>query len=803
MRTQSDPRGNGSIQLNPLYENLPREEGGEEEIKRQKSPSHASSTVPNWLTLAIPALLGLLTLLLFTVVIQISYLIHEKSQSAPVSQAQEISAPLQSQSGTPSLSLHKDQYTSRYYAQIPATYIEGAQPCLLVEQITQGVGLQALFWDPGAILGQDLVYFTASNDDRTVSIVASGLTYRSANASLIRRSFAQGVLWTGSVAFRDKNSYWVEAHDFLRLAPGIVAGKSLPAAVSDIFGSSAIYALDEARSTVEIPKQSNGSPTFVSDFLATYTWQNHLGAPPAAIAAVVSSGRFLSVKVRRTLVPLAHYSGDNDFSPVPSTSAYTPRRYHPKSGFNTISFMNEGADVFHNRQQLYITRHNLGEITAHKASASLPFSVSANTETTLTATQPILYLVDPLIPAPFLSAVVEGIEWWDAAFQAAGFAPRTLRVQVAPPNFDPYDLFRSFTLPATDGTPKMMYSRVHFVQWIDRDTRSYSVGLRVIDPRTGEILHGHVRLEGLRMRQDALLAEALLSPYSAQGALDEETRTQIMAAVLQRTRHLGAHEVGHSLGLAHNFAGSTYLYPKGSAKASYASVMDYPPPLLTLDPETKTRIVLNNASYSDGIGYFDTVAIRFGYTPFPEASKTSEEEWTWLKRMLAEAERKDYVFVTDQDSGVAGADWRDTKWDITAANATAALYDALTMRQIALRHLGLHSLHNDSAVSSLLQLVPVVYLWHRYEVEAVAKLVGGFTVQYPLRDDATYAHSALRRRPVNGTQQREAYQALIHAVSPQHLLLPSELLQLTGSTAFGYVSGRRSFYSTQSICMHV
>ena len=203
------------------------------------------------------------------------------------------------------------------------------------------------------------------------------------------------------------------------------------------------------------------------------------------------------------------------------------------------------------------------------------------------------------------SALVEGASWWAKAFEAAGFKD-AFKVEVLPDDADPMDL------------------RYNVIQWVHRSTRGWSYGTSVIDPRTGEILKGRVTLDSLRARQDALIGTGLLTAEPPRGACAAGTgpgaehlagldpSAEPASMVLARIRQLSAHEVGHTLGLAHNFAASTY---------GRASVMDYPAPLVKIR-DGKT-LDLSDA-YAKGIGAYDLLAIRYAYAQFPPGADEAE-----------------------------------------------------------------------------------------------------------------------------------------------------------------------------------
>ena len=164
--------------------------------------------------------------------------------------------------------------------------------------------------------------------------------------------------------------------------------------------------------------------------------------------------------------------------------------------------------------------------------------------------EPIVYYLDRGTPEPVRSALLDGARWWNQAFEAAGYKD-AFKVEVLPEGAD------------------MMDVRYNVIQWVHRSTRGWSYGASVVDPRTGEIIKGHVSLGSLRVRQDYLIAQGLLSPYEN----GNETDPRLLEMALARLRQLSAHEVGHTIGMSHNFAASTN---------NRSSVMDYPHPYITI-----------------------------------------------------------------------------------------------------------------------------------------------------------------------------------------------------------------------------
>ncbi|MDZ7644674.1 MAG: zinc-dependent metalloprotease [Woeseiaceae bacterium] len=227
---------------------------------------------------------------------------------------------------------------------------------------------------------------------------------------------------------------------------------------------------------------------------------------------------------------------------------------------------------------------------------------------TSAAVEPIVYYVDRGAPEPIRSALIEGASWWNEAFAAAGYED-AFRVELLPEDADPMDV------------------RYNVIQWVHRSTRGWSYGSSVLDPRTGEIIKGHVTLGSLRVRQDYLIAEGLLAPYD-----DGERPDAMLEMALARIRQLSAHEVGHTIGLQHNFAASTQ---------GYTSVMDYPFPRIRFADDGS--LDLGNA-YGVGVGAWDRRTILYGYQDFPDDADAAAGRDRILDETL-----QTLRFVADQD----------------------------------------------------------------------------------------------------------------------------------------------------------
>jgi hypothetical protein len=393
---------------------------------------------------------------------------------------------------------------------------------------------------------------------------------------------------------------------------------------------------------------------------------------------------------------------------------FKPRDDDPRAGYGGISFVDFSQPIAEPIQFRYVRRHRL---VKKDASAALSEPVT-----------PIQYWVDSGAPDDVKKALIEGAMWWNQAFEAAGFR-NAFKVDVLPDGADPMDI------------------RYNMINWVHRSTRGWSSGGAVTDPRTGEIIKATVTLGSLRDRQDYLIFEGLLSPY----ATGTERPAILYETALKRIRQLSAHEVGHTLGLGHNYYDST----KG-----WISVMDYPHPLEELKADGTIDIA--NA-YPARIGEWDKVTINYGYREFPAGTNEAQA----LTKILDDAWDQDLRYFTNQDTDIHP---RTEQWS-NGVNQAEELDRLMKVRRAALSRMGEHTIRLGAPMTTIEEPLVPIWMYHRYAVEGAASMIGGQDFVYAMRGDG--------RTPMkweSAPNQRKALEALAATLKPSELTVPKKIL---------------------------
>lgn len=583
---------------------------------------------------------------------------------------------------------------------------------LYVNSLATGVGSNDIGLDRGQIGRERIVKFEKAGNK--LLLVQPNIDYRAITDNELERksieqAFAKSVLFGFKIVEENDGTYVIDITSFLMQdAHGVI----------NTLKSEGKYKIDYSKSALAMNRTKAFPKNVEFEALLTFA-----GQPTGRnIRSVTPTGSLVSVVQHHSFIELP----DNN---------YKKREFDPRSGAIFMSYMDYATPIQEAIRKRYIIRHRL-----EKKNANATISE---------AKEPIIYYLDPGTPEPVRSALLDGARWWNQAFEDIGYKD-AFQVKMLPKDVDPMDC------------------RFNVIQWVHRSTRGWSYGASVVDPRTGEIIKGHVSLGSLRIRQDFMIAQALMNkPFAERDDIYEP----MLEMALARIRQLSAHEVGHTIGFAHNFAASTN---------ERASVMDYPHPLIRL----KNGNIDFNDAYATGIGEWDKVTVAYSYSEFEKSADETNE----LNKILKAATFAGHRFISDSDARAkGGAHGLAHLWD-NGKSASQELEQVLNVRKKAISNFSKDNIRQNEPYTVLEDVFVPLYFFHRYQTEAAVKVIGGSDYNYAVKGDGQSIAV-----PISVKDQRNALKSVLNTISTQVLTIPKEKLDLFPPRAYGYWRTRESF----------
>ncbi|MEM9649126.1 MAG: zinc-dependent metalloprotease [Bacteroidota bacterium] len=585
---------------------------------------------------------------------------------------------------------------------------------LYVYSLSSGVGSNDIGLDRGQLGNEQVVFFRKAGNK--LLLVQPNMMFRANTDNELERksveqAFAKSVLFGFRIEEESKGKYLIDITDFLMQDAHGVAARLKSR-------KQGTYSLDKSKSALAF-ERTKAFPQNV-EFDVTLTFKGH--AEGDYIKSVTPNPSLVTVAQHHSLIALPD-------------DGYEQREFDPRSGSNLFAYYDYATPVQEPILKRFISRHRLEK-------------KNPNAEVS-EAVEPIIYYLDNGTPEPVRSALLEGGKWWNQAFEAIGYKD-AFQLRILPDDADPMDV------------------RYNVIQWVHRSTRGWSYGMSVKDPRTGEIIKGHVSLGSLRIRQDFLIAQALMNrPFAER----DDNYQPMLEMALARIRQLSAHEIGHTLGFAHNFAASTN---------NRASVMDYPHPQFELEGG---EIQFSNA-YDTGIGEWDKVTVAYSYSDFP--SGTDEKEG--LNAILEKAQADGLRYISDQDARPrGGAHALGHLWD-NGRNAAQELDRVLKIRETAIGNFSMDNIRTGEANSVLEDVFAPLYFFHRYQTEAVSKLIGGLDYNYSVKGDGQRLVYT-----ISESTQQNALETILRTLDAAEIAIPEDKLELFPPRAIGYGRTRESF----------
>ena len=589
---------------------------------------------------------------------------------------------------------------------------------MYINSLSRGVGNNDLGLDRGQLGNSRVVYFTKRGNK--ILLIQPNLRYVSNSSNYlenkaVEEAFARSVLFGFDIIEKSNDSYKIDITSFL-ISDAHGVSQRLK------YSNSGSYTLNKSMSAIDLDRTKAFPKNIEFDVLLTFT-----GNPSGnLVRSVTPTASNLTVNQHHSFVELP----DNN---------YKKRKFDPRSGSNPFIVYDYSTPIDEKLEQRFIVRHRLNK-KYPKQEISEPVD-------------PIVYYIDNGTPEPVKTALIEGGNWWNQAFESAGYKD-AFRIEVLPEDADPMDV------------------RYNLIQWIHRSTRGWSYGASIVDPRTGEIIKGQVSLGSLRVRQDYMILSGLIDNPN-----DIENKALIKKTSLDRIRQLSAHEIGHTLGFAHNYI---------SSANNRSSVMDYPHPKIDI---IDGDINIDNA-YSKNIGDWDKVTVRYAYTDFQE----NENEEIKLNQIIEEAVNKGLYFLSDSDSRPVGsANPFSHLWD-NGEFPYKELNKLLKVRDLALKNIDLENLVDGEPYDRIEDILVPIYMLHRYQIESTAKAIGGVDYLYfvkNLNNDKV--------KFVNSKLQKESLESLLNVLNPKNLVLPDNLIEILSPRSFRNPRTRENFESNTGV----